>query len=100
VNQNQNGIVSEEEFRHLMTNMHNSCIKSSGGMFVLDGGLGDENSELQGNIDSLLDIIDPFNNQKMTYSEVVQLLSQQMVNASSGTHAGNDFASDIYKEAM
>lgn len=32
----------------------------------------------------LLQMIDPYNNQKMTYSEIVHLLSSHMISASSG----------------
>ena len=56
---NMDGVVNETEFRSLVISM---------------GVLRD-----QGEIEYLLHQIDPFNNQKMTYSEVVALLSSHMV---------------------
>ena len=59
----QDGVLNEDEFRGLIDSM----------------GLLEADSE---EIDKLLHTVDPFNNQKMTYSEVVALLSQHMVPAS------------------
>lgn len=59
VDTDNNGIIDENEF-------HNLIIK----MGVVD---------TQEDIDSLLTIVDPHNNKQMTYSEIVQLLSSQMV---------------------
>lgn len=55
------GVLNEKEFRNLIISM----------------GILNEESELE----YLLTHIDPFNNQKMTYSEVVALLSSHMVPA-------------------
>ena len=55
-----NGIISEDEFKELIHRMN----------VVPD---------LEDQIDLLLNTIDPHNNKQMTYSEVVQLLSTQMI---------------------
>ena len=59
VDSDTNGIIHEGEFKELMQKMN---IVSS-----------------EEEIDYLLTAVDPFNNQRMTYSEVVHLLSSQMV---------------------
>ena len=59
VDSNQDGIISEPEFRVLMQHMNVLAHEEE--------------------IDYLLCEIDPYNNQKMTYSEVVHLLSSHMV---------------------
>lgn len=64
VDQDHNGVINEEEFRELIMSM-NVMVNNPNG----------SNRE----IETLLRVIDPFNNQQMTYSEVVQLLSNQLV---------------------
>lgn len=59
VDSDNNGILDETEF-------HNLIIK----MGIIDS---------EEDIESLLAIVDPHNNKQMTYSEIVQLLSSQMV---------------------
>ena len=59
VDTNLDGMVNEEEFRELLTRLQ-----------VL---------QRQEEIEFLLQSIDPYNNQRMTYSEVVHLLSSHMV---------------------
>lgn len=56
---NQDGVLDENEFRSLVISM----------------GVLKEQQE----VEQLLHQIDPFNNQKMTYSEIVALLSAHMV---------------------
>lgn len=56
-----NGIIDEDEFRQLIENMK-----------VLE-----REEELM----FLLQMVDPYNNNKMTYSEIVHLLSSHMVPA-------------------
>ena len=62
IDKDRNGSIDEEEFKELM-----------GQMRVLHR----EEEEVV----LLLQMIDPYNNQKMTYSEVVHLLSSHMVSA-------------------
>jgi Ca2+-binding EF-hand superfamily protein len=64
VDQDQNGIINDEEFRELIL-----------GMNVVVQNLSEANKD----VDTLLKVINPHGNQQMTYSEVVQLLSNQMV---------------------
>lgn len=59
VDHDSNGILDENQFRELIRQM---------GILQFDE-----------DIDALLSIVDPHNNKQMTYSEVVQLLSSQMV---------------------
>lgn len=54
-----NGVINEEEFRELI-----------GRMNVI---------EREEEVHYLLQMVDPYNNQKMTYSEIVHLLSSHMV---------------------
>lgn len=64
VDQDHNGVINEGEFRELIVSMNVVVANPTG---------------TNGEIDTLLRVIDPFNNQQMTYSEVVQLLSNQLV---------------------
>ena len=61
IDEDQDGILDEDQFRGLIEAMN-----------VVD----------QQEIDTLLQKVDPFNNQKMTYSEVVHLLSGHLTNKS------------------
>ena len=61
VDDDQDGILDEEQFRRLIEAMN-----------VVE----------QAEIDVLLQKVDPFNNQKMTYSEIVHLLSSHMADKS------------------
>lgn len=71
IDKDRNGSIDEEEFKELM-----------GQMRVLHR----EEEEVV----LLLQMIDPYNNQKMTYSEVVHLLSSQMVSAYDDDHVVED----------
>jgi Ca2+-binding EF-hand superfamily protein len=62
VDRDRNGILDESEFRDLLSQMQ-----------VLSQEREDEDLVI------LLQMIDPYNNQKLTYSEVVHLLSSHMV---------------------
>jgi Ca2+-binding EF-hand superfamily protein len=64
VDLDHNGVVNEDEFKELIVSMNVVVANPNG---------------TNGEIDTLLRVIDPFNNQQMTYSEVVQLLSNQLV---------------------
>lgn len=55
----RNGIINEDEFRELLLQMR--VLNKEEDLIVL------------------LQIVDPYNNQKMTYSEVVHLLSSHMI---------------------
>ena len=55
----RNGVINEDEFRELLIQMR-----------VLNK---------EEDLILLLQIVDPYNNQKMTYSEVVHLLSSHMI---------------------
>jgi Ca2+-binding EF-hand superfamily protein len=54
-----NGIINEDEFRELVAKMN-----------VI---------EREEEVQYLLQLVDPYNNQKMTFSEIVHLLSSHMV---------------------
>ena len=71
IDKDRNGSIDEEEFKELM-----------GQMRVLHR----EKEEVV----LLLQMIDPYNNQKMTYSEVVHLLSSHMVSAYDDDHVVED----------
>jgi Ca2+-binding EF-hand superfamily protein len=60
-----NGAINEQEFRELLSSM--------------------EVVETEEEVLFLLQAVDPFNNQKMTFSEVVHLLSSHMVAAKAET---------------
>ena len=60
VDQDGNGVLSEEEFKILLLDK----------MQVI---------ESKQEVNYLLKIVDPYNNQKMTYSEIVHLLSSHLV---------------------
>lgn len=64
MDRDRNGIIDESEFRELLTQMR-----------VLPSEREDEDMVI------LLQMVDPYNNQKLTYSEVVHLLSSHMVPA-------------------
>ncbi len=57
----RNGIINEDEFRDLLSQMR--VLHKDEDLIVL------------------LQIVDPYNNQKMTYSEIVHLLSSHMIAA-------------------
>ncbi len=57
----RNGILNEDDFRELLVQMR--VLNKEEDLIVL------------------LQIVDPYNNQKMTYSEVVHLLSSHMIPA-------------------
>lgn len=59
IDNDQDGVISEIQFKDMLRMMH-----------VL---------ETEEEIERLLNKVDPFNNKKMTYSEVVQALSTEMV---------------------
>ena len=59
-----NGVLCEEEFRQLLKMLNESVV-----IFA----------DPQAEASRLLEIIDPQNNQKITYSECVQLLSTETV---------------------
>ena len=61
VDRDRNGIVNEDEFRDLLSQMR--VLHKDEDLVVL------------------LQIVDPYNNQKMTYSEIVHLLSSHMISA-------------------
>jgi len=61
VDGDNNGIINEDEFRELLSKM-----------LVI---------EREEEVQYLLQLVDPYNNQKMTFSEVVHLLSSHMVPA-------------------
>lgn len=61
VDGDNNGLVNEEEFRDLLARM--------------------QVVEREDEVQLLLQLVDPYNNQKMTFSEVVHLLSSHMVPA-------------------
>jgi Ca2+-binding EF-hand superfamily protein len=61
VDQDRNGIINEDEFRDLLSQMR--VLHKDEDLIVL------------------LQIVDPYNNQKMTYSEIVHLLSSHMISA-------------------
>ena len=67
-----NGVLDEQQFRQLLINMHSICEANGVGLFAFD-------QNVENEIDSLLGAIDPQNNQHITYSEIVQLLSQRTV---------------------
>ena len=69
VDQEAIGVLNEHQFKLLIANMHRVC---EGGLFCFD-------QDVEGEIEELLEGVDPQNNQRMTYSEVVQLLSQRTV---------------------
>ena len=66
VDSDNNGIINEEEFRELITKLQVVGFSAS------SRGNNDE-------IMYMLQMIDPYNNQRMTFSEVVHLLSSHMV---------------------
>lgn len=49
----------------------------------------------ESDIDTLLRVVDPHNNQQMTYSEVVQLLSNQLVPQQSLKELKNQLSSGV-----
>ena len=61
VDNDRNGIINEDEFRDLLSQMR--VLHKDEDLIVL------------------LQIVDPYNNQKMTYSEIVHLLSSHMISA-------------------
>ena len=61
VDTDRNGIINEDEFRDLIVQMR--VLHKDEDLIVL------------------LQIVDPYNNQKMTYSEIVHLLSSHMISA-------------------
>jgi Ca2+-binding EF-hand superfamily protein len=61
VDTDRNGIINEDEFRDLLSQMR--VLHKDEDLIVL------------------LQIVDPYNNQKMTYSEIVHLLSSHMISA-------------------
>lgn len=61
VDTDRNGIINEDEFRDLLQQMR--VLHKDEELIVL------------------LQIVDPYNNQKMTYSEIVHLLSSHMISA-------------------
>lgn len=61
VDTDRNGIINEDEFRDLLSQMR--VLHKDEELIVL------------------LQIVDPYNNQKMTYSEIVHLLSSHMISA-------------------
>jgi Ca2+-binding EF-hand superfamily protein len=61
VDSDRNGIINEDEFRDLLSQM--KVLHKDEELIVL------------------LQIVDPYNNQKMTYSEIVHLLSSHMISA-------------------
>ena len=63
------GVLNEHQFKLLIANMHQVC----------DGGLFSFEQDVDAEIESLLEGVDPQNNQRITYSEIVQLLSQRTV---------------------
>lgn len=63
------GVLNELQFKYLINQMHNIC----------DGGLFSFEQDVAAEIDLLLEAVDPQNNQRITYSEIVQLLSQKTV---------------------
>ena len=62
-------MLCETQFKQLLLSMHRVC---EGGLFSFE-----QNPEAE--VERLLEVVDPQNNQRITYSEVVQLLSQQSV---------------------
>ena len=54
----------------------------------------------ESDIDTLLRVVDPHNNQQMTYSEVVQLLSNQLVPQQSLKELKNQLGSGIQSDNM
>lgn len=61
------GVLNELQFKELLHNMHRVC---EGGLFSFE-------QDVDAELDRLLEAVDPQNNQRITYSELVQLLSQQ-----------------------
>lgn len=63
-----NGILDEAQFRQLIINMHKVCETNdanfASGLFSFD-------QNVEGEIQSLLEAVDPQNNQMITYSEIV-----------------------------
>ena len=62
MDKDNNGVINEREFRELILSM-NVVVQNSG----------------ENDLDALLRVIDPNNNQQITYTELVQLLSNQLV---------------------
>ena len=52
-------------------------------------------TDAESDIDTLLRVVDPHNNQQMTYSEVVQLLSNQLVPQQSLKELKNQLGSGV-----
>ena len=69
VERESTGVLDELQFKFLINQMHNIC---EGGLFSFD-------QDVAAEIDLLLEAVDPQNNQRITYSEIVQLLSQKTV---------------------
>jgi hypothetical protein len=65
----RNGIINEDEFRDLLLQMR--VLNKEEDLIVL------------------LQIVDPYNNQKMTYSEIVHLLSSHMIQSGDQDFPGN-----------
>ena len=63
------GILNEHQFKSLVKNMHQAC----------EGGLYSFEQDVDVEVEQLLEAVDPQNNQRITYSEIVQLLSQKTV---------------------
>lgn len=70
--QDRDGILNEDEFRNLMTNIG----------FSLEPGSGSPDFEVT-RVEKFLQDIDPYSNQKITFSECVQLLSSETVTVPS-----------------
>ncbi len=66
IDDDNNGIVDEEEFRNLI-----------GSLGII---------EYEEDVNALLQIIDPNNNKQMNFSEIIQLLSSQMMSANDGSN--------------
>ena len=83
----RDGILNENEFRSMMMNLG----------FNQDG-LG---SDFQARrIEKFLQDIDPYSNQKITFSECVQLLSSETVTISRGDPYGNGQLDDLNTDDM
>ena len=74
VDSDHNGVINEEQFRTLILGMD---------MVI--------HSDNEADIKKLLEIIDPHGNNHMTYSEVVQLLSSQLVPSSSERNEESEY---------
>ena len=55
------GVLNEHQFKQLIANMHMAC---EGGLFSFE-------QEVDAEVEVLLEGVDPQNNQRITYSEIV-----------------------------